>query len=249
MSKTLYSIFRGRLCNQIFRNLSLSIIAEKHNLFVDYSIHELIGKLGIELFVGENIHNHTIMLTDDNYFEILSQPVLLYNLNANRSYFQTKRISNYLYNYLQNDIVKQRIINKNPFFDRYNNNDDIFIHIRLTDVADYNPGIEYYLYVISIQPQTSRNIYVSSDDLSHEIIQQIVNKYPNTILLNYDEIQTIQFGSTCKYIILSQGTFSAVIGYLAFYSQVYYKEFDQTKIWHGDIFSIDSWNMVHFVPN
>ena len=59
MSYTTYD--NGRLCNQIFRNLALSIIAEKHNLYVEYANYELIKEIGIELFTGEKIHNETIV--------------------------------------------------------------------------------------------------------------------------------------------------------------------------------------------
>ena len=41
----------GRLCNQIVRNLALSILAEKYDLYVAYSSYDNINnKLGIELF-------------------------------------------------------------------------------------------------------------------------------------------------------------------------------------------------------
>jgi len=36
-------------------------------------------------------------------------------------------------------------------------------------------------------------------------------KFRLTELLIEDEIKTIQFGSTCKYLILSGGTFSCII--------------------------------------
>jgi hypothetical protein len=41
----------GRLGNQIIRNLAVSLIAEKHNLKVEYCNKELIQKLGIELSI------------------------------------------------------------------------------------------------------------------------------------------------------------------------------------------------------
>ena len=46
-------------------------------------------------------------------------------------------------------------------------------------------------------------------------------------LLHYNEIDTIQFGSTCKNIILSHGSFSAMIGNLSFYSNIYYPKIDK----------------------
>ena len=71
------------------------------------------------------------------------------------------------------------------------------------------------------------NIYISSDDFNSELIKNVKKKYPKIIFINKDPIETIQFGSTCKFIILSHGTFSAIIGYLAFYSTIYYPGF-----WH-----------------
>ena len=141
----------GRLGNQIIRNLAVSLIAEKHNLKVDYFNKDLIKKLGIELFNGSNSYNSTkIYLTDDNYFSIYSKDEINYNLDPNSSYFQSKQITNFLYNYLHKNNIKQNIIDKNPFKERINiyKNNDLFIHIRLSDVAHFNPGIMYYINAI-----------------------------------------------------------------------------------------------------
>ena len=226
----------GRLGNQIIRNLAVSLIAEKHNLKVDYFNKELIDKLGIDLFSGENVHDDTNDLNDDNYFTIYNGDSLNYNLNPNEAYFQTKDISNFLYNYLHTDTVKSSIIEKNPF---NNENNNLFVHVRLTDVARFNPGINYYLNAIN--SINYDNLYLSTDDKYHIIIRSLLKMYPNAKLVNYDEITTIQFASTCKHIILSHGSFSAIIGYLSFFSTVYYPEYDLDKIWYGDMFSIKNW--------
>jgi len=42
---------RGRLVNQIIRNLAVNIVAVKHNLYVIYGLYDKIADLGIELFV------------------------------------------------------------------------------------------------------------------------------------------------------------------------------------------------------
>ena len=186
------------------------------------------------------IYNETINLNDDNYFSIYNENLLNYNLFPNYNYFQTKEITNFLYNYLHSDLVKSKIIKCNPFKTRYNENNDIFIHIRLTDVEKYNPGLNYYINTIKML--NFDNIYISSDDINHEIIKEIIQLYPNTILINEDEVKTIQFGSTCKYIILSHGSFSAVIGYLSFFSIIHYHEYESDKMWYGDMFSINRWN-------
>jgi hypothetical protein len=236
------TLYNGRLGNQIIRNMAVSIIAKKHNLFVDYANYNLIDNLGIKLFIGEYKYNNTIDLTDENYFYTLNQATLNNNINPNNSYFQTKYITNVLYKYIKCDDIKQSIINKNPFKERYNINNDLFIHIRLTDASCWNPGLEYYLK--AILHINFDKIYISSDDINHIIIKEIKSKYPSTILLTYDEINTIQYGSTCKHIILSHGSFSAVIGYLAFFSDIYYPTYEKDKIWYGDMFSIDGWTKI-----
>jgi len=232
--------FNGRLGNQIIRNLAVSVIAEKHNLKVNYSNKYLINKLGIELFTGINRYRYFQKLTDDNYFKIYNSDNLNCNLNPNSNYFQTKEITNFLYNYLNTDKIKSNIILKNPYKERYNNNNDLFIHIRLGDVEKFNPGIIYYIN--AIKNIKFHNLYISSDTVKHNIIIELLQLYPYAELIDYDEITTFQFASTCKNIILSHGSFSAVIGYLAFFSTVYFPEYESDKIWYGDMFSIDNWN-------
>jgi hypothetical protein len=229
----------GRLGNQIIRNLAVSLIAEKYDLKVDYFNNELIRKLGIELFSGSNTYETMRDLTDDNYFSIYHCGHLDYNLQPNCNFFQTREIISLLYNYLHTDKVKSNIIASNPFNERYSKNNDLFIHIRLTDAARWNPGITYYINAIkSIQFD---NLYIATDEKDHAIIGQIIEAYPSAQVIDYDEITTFQFGSTCQHIILSHGSFSAIIGYLAYFSTVYYPEFEADKIWHGDIFSIPNW--------
>jgi hypothetical protein len=237
----------GRLGNQIIRNLAVSLIAEKYNLKVDYYNKELITKLGINLFSGSNTYNTTNNLTDDNYFTIYNCGNLTYNLDPNKNYFQTKEITNFLYKYLHTDIVKTNIIENNIFKERYNKNNDLFIHIRLDDAEKWNPGVNYYLN--TIKNINFDNLYISTDDKNnHNIIRTILNIYPQAQLIMYDEINTFQFASTCKNILLSHGSFSAMIGYLSFFSKIYYPEYNhpgyidqQNNIWYGDMFSIDNW--------
>jgi hypothetical protein len=230
----------GRLGNQIIRNIAVSIIAQKHNLQVNYCNNTSFIKLGLSLFMGSNIFENTILLTDTNYFNILNSNDLKYNLNPNENYFQTKEITNLLYKYLHSEPIKNNIINNNKYKERYNNNNDLFVHIRLDDMAYNNPGLYYYINTISRINHS--NLYISTDSLNHMLILNLKERFPKLVIINSDEINTIQFASTCKNIILSHGSFSAVIGYLSFFSQIYYPEYESGKIWYGDMFSINNWN-------
>ena len=227
----------GRLGNQIIRNIAVSIIASKYNLKVTYFNKKLIDKLGIKLFSGNKIYNITHELNDSNYFSIYNCDNLNYNLNPNNAYFQRKEIIIGIYNYLH--IFKNDIIQKNEFKKRYNANNDVYVHIRLDDVSHLNPGINYYFN--QIKNIKFDNLYISTDDKKHNIVTTIIKSYPNAKLIDYNEIKTIQFATTCKHIILSHGTFSALIGYMSFFSTIYYPEYEIDKMWHGDIFSIQNW--------
>ena len=229
----------GRLGNQIIRNLAVSLLAEKHNLAVNYYNKDLISKIGIELFSGSKSYTNIQELTDDNYFTIYNCDDLSYNLQPNKEYFQTKDITNLIYNYLHTDKIRSKIIENNPFKDRYHKNNDLFVHIRLTDVAHLNPGITYYIN--AIKNIAFDDLYISTDDKNNSIIYEIIQLYPSAKLIECNEITTFQFGSTCKHIVLSHGSFSATIGYLSFFSNVYYPEYEYGKIWYGDMFSINNW--------
>lgn len=229
----------GRLGNQIIRNLAVSLLAEKHNLAVNYYNKDLISKIGIELFSGSKSYTNIQELTDGNYFTIYNCDDLSYNLQPNKEYFQTKEIINLLYNYLHTDKIRSNIIANNQFKERYNKNNDLFVHFRLTDVAYLNPGITYY--VNAIKNIAFDDLYISTDDKNNSMIDKILQLYPSAKIIEYDEIATFQFGSTCKHIVLSHGSFSAIIGYLSFFSNVYYPEYESGKIWYGDMFSINNW--------
>ena len=162
MSKT--TIKNGRLCNQIIRNLSLSILAEKYDLYVEYSNYDNINnKLGIKLFVGNNKYDETIIISNDNYMNYFNNNI---KNNANfdfmKDYFQSEEITTMLHNYLTNNM--KDIIDKNPYKERYKNNNDIFLHIRLDDAKGWNAGIEYYIHCINLLIHESDNIYIGSDD-------------------------------------------------------------------------------------
>lgn len=212
-------------------------MAKKHNLNVNYFNKDLIGKLGISLFSGINVHPTCIQLNDHNYFEIHNCDEFNHNLDPNSHYFQTKEITNFLHNHLHSDVVKSNIIEKNPFKKQYNTTNDLYVHVRLADVAHLNPGIYYYLN--AIKTIIYDNMHISTDDANHPIVKTLL-KLPNSkLLINYNEIHSIQFGSTCKHVVLSHGSFSAITGYISYFSTIYYPKYDSTKMWCGDMFSIN----------
>jgi len=230
----------GRLGNQIIRNIAVSLLAEKSDLHVSYSSHELISQLGIDLFCGTKTHHASMELTDANYKLVYDQPFITRHFGDIYAFFQTKEITSLIYEHLHSDHIKNKMMEKNPFRMRYQVNNDACVHIRLGDIAHFNPGLAYYQKTLS--QLTFDKLYITTDQKNHDTIQQIKKVYPNASIIEYDEIQTFQFASTCKHIILSHGSFSAVIGYLSYFSDIYYPEYESDKMWYGDMFSIPGWN-------
>lgn len=254
MSYTILNITNGRIGNQLIRNILVSFIAEKQDLYVEYSNNDFFKELGINLYCGKNKFEKTQKLTNCNYFLFFkSKDKLLTNIDANYSFFQTKKFSKMIYKYLNTDNIKNNIIEKNNFKDRYNNNNDIFVHVRLDDGEKFNPGINYYITAIENINNIDKidNIYISTDDPSHQIIKELLQKYSSAKLFIHNELTTFQFASTCKNIILSLGTFSISIGYLAFFSNIHYPKININKIieqyYCGDIFPpTDKWIEVDY---
>jgi len=237
----------GRLCNNNIVCLAVSILAEKHDLAVEYEWQAKIESLGIQLFTkGTKRHTTCIELTDFNYPDLLNSPTLDSTIHLDSgAYLQTTFVSNLLYNHLRKESQMNTIVSHNIFKDRYKTNNDCFVHIRLGDIEEFNPGLEYY--TLALSKLSFMKLYIATDSPEHTTITSLRKVYPNSKLLDCDEFDTIHFGSTCKYLVLSHGSFSALIGYMAFFSEVYYPFSEKiSRIWYGNILSIPGWNKVEY---
>ena len=237
----------GRFGNLFFTAMAMHFIAKKNNLTVKYKDHDKFIRLGIDFFVGINTYENTIELLDNNFFNIiLSDDPLYKNINIsieNNVWCQTKEFSEMLMSYYKIDENRNKIISNNIVKNRYNNNNDVYIHVRLGDIINYNYIHPFAYYDNVLKTLKFDNGFISSDTIDHPICQDLIKKY-NLHIINLDEVNTIMIASTCKYIVLSSGTFSWLIGLLSFYSKVYYPKI-YTK-WHGNIFVFDEWTEVDY---
>lgn len=246
----------GRFGNIFFRNMCSSLIANRNNLVFSYENMEEFKKLGIKLYTeGMNIYENTLLVTDSNidlilfnkeYFSkyLYKNNILFYQHNYKylheegntNCWAQTESIAKYIKTYLNNN--KEEIINHNPNKDLYNNNNNVFIHVRLGDTIDLKFFTSYDYYDKALSELKFDKGYISSDSIDHEICQKLINKY-NLEIYNNSEVNTIQFASVNKYLVLSSGTFSWVLGVFGFYSKIFYPKIK--FVWHGNIFVFDDW--------
>lgn len=234
----------GRFGNKLFQNMVFHFIARKYNFKVDYLQNSSFKELGINLFQGTRGMKKSmkqVFLSDDNFFSYIVSPTMLDNSYFSFTdcvYAQTNEFARYIRTYLCSGDQRKNIIDSNPYKDRYENNNDVCVHVRLGDVPHFNPGYDYYDKVLS-QIKFEKG-YLCSDSIDHPLCKLLIDKY-NLIAIQGTEVKTIQFTSTCNNIVLSNGTFSWMIGLLGFYSKVYFPKV--TKVWHGNIY-FDDWNKV-----
>lgn len=230
----------GRLGNHFFRALMSNYIAEKTDICIKY--YDDFSSFGLKLNRGDISSSTgisgTIYLPED-YFNKEQDYTLLKgkHIHLQANYCQTPFTSRLFLKYLNDN--RQNIMFSNPYKERYNQNNDVFVHVRLDDVIDKNPGLEYYKIVLN--SITFNRGYISSDSINHPICKNLISTF-NLEAVILDEKHTIQFASTCKYIVLSNGTFSWMIGALGFFSKVWYPKV--RKIWHGEIFDKAVWTEV-----
>jgi hypothetical protein len=239
------NIHNGRFGNLFFVNMVLHFLSLKYNLKCRYKYYDKFKKLGIYLNCGDNEYPTSIEVNDKNFLNLIKDETdVKHNIILNNNnWFQKKEFCIYLKEYFCIKSNKYKIINNNKYKNNYKNNNNLFVHVRLGDIINKVTNI-YDYYDKTLQKINFIKGYISSDSIEHEICQNLIKKY-NLNIVNKEEIETIMFASTCNNLVLSGGTFSWLIGFLAFYSKnIYYPKINQT--WYGDIFSFSDWNQIIF---
>ena len=237
------NIHNGRFGNLFFVNMALHFIALKINLKCRYKYFNKFAMLGVHFYVGDNEYKNELTLHDSTFLNIIkSTNIEKTNIIINNeNWFQTKEFVYFLNKYFEIPYNRTNIIHNNIFKKRYNNNNDVFIHVRLGDVKDKIVNIKKY-YDIVLSKIKFKNGYIESDNIEDSICQKLIKKY-KLIVINVSEIETIMFGSTCNNIVLSGGTFSWLIGFFAFSStKIYYPLIPNP--WYGDIFDFKNWEYI-----
>lgn len=233
------NIHNSRFGNLFFINMFLNIMSMKYNLKCSYKHVAQFSKLGIHFYKGDNTYDRHLLVTEDNFMYILRHNLEPCNIIiTNNVWFQTTDFCKILYTYFKVEKVRNKIINKNIYNARYNKNNDLFIHVRLGDVK--KQSYESFDYIDTmISTIDYDEAYITSDNIEDAFCQKLIHKHQLRIYIA-NEHDTIMFGNTCNNILMSGGTFSWMIGFLAFYSKNIYTP-NITKKWYGDIFIYDNW--------
>ena len=67
----------GRFCNHFFRNVPISQLCKKNDLFFEYSFFNQLIELGIPIFIGTKTFKETTLINDNNFLTFLNDNKLL----------------------------------------------------------------------------------------------------------------------------------------------------------------------------
>jgi hypothetical protein len=231
----------GRFGNHVIRNLYASFLAETGEIAFIYSYDEEMKQLGIPLFrTGTKVYEKTAIIRDEFFTDLLDKPVD-YNIFVDWCSAQNHKFALRLYNFFRNPEVQTSIMNANKYKARYNSNNDVYVHVRLDDATQCNPGYDYYDAAIGATGAAGG--YISSDSPTHPTVIVLAAKY-NLQLFEGQEVETIMMASSCKHLVLSHGTFSWLMGALGFFSAVKIPHPRFLKQWCGPIFDMPGWCVV-----
>lgn len=237
----IHTIFPGRHGNNLFQNIGTSIISKKFDLeVVKYSNPNIFKIFGLKLHNGKRKLQNLVIVSDDglDFFgktkekylslrELLEMQSIDFGVRY-EGYFQDRWfVENY-----ENEIRSHFDL---TYTER--NKKDVFVHVRLGDVADRNPGYEYYEKCLeSIDFETG---FISTDDTRHPLINKLCEKYNLQLYVN-DPIGTINFAKDFSNLVLSEGTFSWWIGFLSKSENIFCPRKTNGERWQGDIFIFDN---------
>jgi len=190
------------LGNNILQYLMGQYCAIKFNLLFDCEININKNYFNVNKYSGNNNYNNLIEINDNNCLNIFNKNYEINNCGISiKGYFQKKELfenKNYW------DLCKNFIVPKiNASMDV-----DLFVHVRLNDVADANMNLPFEYYDDQIQKINCNNIIISTDSPSHLIIKKLLTKYPNSVLLEAEDAShAIYSGINCKNLIIGPGSF------------------------------------------
>jgi hypothetical protein len=232
--------------NLFFVNLACHYLSMKYNILFDYEYYDVFSKLGVELFIGKNTYKNDLLLTNENFFSLIeSNEIKKENITLSDNFnCITTDFCLFIKKYFwENSENQNKITQCNLFKDRYLSNKDLYIYVFIDDSIDesfYKQMFEYYSD--NIQKIKYSKIYLSSNNIEHEICKKLIDEHYITI--DEREIcEQIMFASTCKNLILSNDNVSLLIGLFNFFSKhVYYPTVTTSK--YTEIFRSLGWKGV-----
>jgi hypothetical protein len=242
----------GRLGNKVFQNLAASLLAEKYNLVAHYAMGRECAELGLRLASGRGyMRGQAQSLRDADLRALLEAPATqLPGSFLVDQYYQTPWFARHLRHAVL-PAMRQQLLAANPWRQRFGANSDTCVHARLgstsadnkDDVDSIMPLPEYFFpsLVAAVGTPPGR-VVIATDRPADKGVAELARRF-SAELLDLSPVQTVQYLASCAHLVLSDGTFSWVIGALA-WNATSVKYVPRQKAWHGDVYVFPDWEKV-----
>lgn len=232
----------GRLGNRVFQNLAVSLIAQRWDLATRYSLESESSRLGLKLFSGRRLMvGRSTALVEDSLRPLLEGEIgagkessaregddaatamaagARFSFSPHGVWFQTPWFARKLRGEVL-PAMRESMLRANPWRNRLSQNNDTFVHVRIGDKEETVRSVNDYASAIAAarggntsgdDEPLSGSVYIASDSPHHAVVRELVQRFRATLLEDLDRVEIIQFGATAQKLVLSDGTFSWLIG-------------------------------------
>lgn len=268
----------GRLGNRVFQNLAVSLIAQRYDLATRYSLESECSRLGLRLYVGRQLMvGRSVALIEESLQPLLEGRIgdaqgkngkeggdaatsmasnAHFLLFSGGVYFQTPWFARKLRSEIL-PAMRESILRANPWRDRLGCNNDTFVHVRIGDMKDTARSFSNFSAAVmaaqSHNNLTNGRVFIASDSPNHRIVRELAQRFEGTVLSSFDRVEIIQFGATASKLVLSDGTFSWLIGVMSDVladrtsdqigatNKASVRFLTRSNAWLGDIFVFNDW--------
>ena len=210
--------YRGRSGNNLIQYLAAKLFCEKHSLELETPPicdgafftkgYNFGSPWGLEGNQGANTSNKPeITLTDENFLDFLNSPTQQIQENSYIMYgfFQGKGV-------LPANCEKVRDYFKLTY--DHQPRDHVFVACRLGDMQNSAHMLPLEYYQTALRRLKFTKGFITSDTLSHPNVISLQEEFGLVPYDNGDPMKKIDFAKNFKQIILSEGSFSFLMGFL-----------------------------------
>lgn len=226
--------YNGRTANNIVQYIVGHFIARKYGLKLvsNISIHNNIKFSNTDIGI---IGNDLIIINDDNWLDIVfgdkkfDSPHFILD-----GYFNEKKF----FEFFEDDIKK----NINLIYDDTIDKKSVMVHYRIGDLEGTRRVLPVEYYEEALQTIKFTKGFITSDSIEHDFCKKLISKYDLTPI-NLDPMNTIDYCKNFNNLILSEGSFSWLIGFLSRTNNIICSS--RFNLWHGDLF-FDRWKKLNW---
>ena len=239
--------YRGRSGNNLIQYLAAKLFCEKHSLALETPPicdgafftqgYNFGSPWGIEGNQGANTSNKPkITLTDDNFLDFFNSPTQ-----------QIQENSYMMYGFFQGHGVIPAHWNKVRDYFKLTYDpkpsDHVFVAYRLGDLQNSSHMLPLEYYQTALRQLKFTEGFITSDSLSHPNIISLQEEFGLVPYNNGDPMDKISFAKNFKQIILSEGSFSFLMGFLSSGAHIICPR--RPARWGGKFLTHPEWNGLH----